>query len=68
MLGGGALSNALMGFVHRTRLRWAVGALVIGFGLWTIAAATLMGRPDASGHAAHSSTRIPTAIDLARGF
>ena len=66
MLTGGALSNTLMGFVNRGRVRWAVGALVIGFGLWTIAAATLMGHADAGGHAAHSSLQAPTPIDLAR--
>jgi hypothetical protein len=43
-----------------------VGALVIGFGLWTIAAATLMGHGGAEGHAAHSSIQLPTPIDLAR--
>jgi sulfite exporter TauE/SafE len=66
MLTGGALSNTLMGFVNRGRVRWAVGALVIGFGLWTIAAATLMGHGGAEGHAAHSSIQLPTPIDLAR--
>jgi len=55
MLSGGALSNALMDFVNRGRVRWAVGALVIGFGLWTIAAATLLGHAGAEGHAAHSA-------------
>jgi sulfite exporter TauE/SafE len=54
MLTGGALSNALMGFVNRGRVRWAVGALVIGFGLWTIAAATLSGHAGVEGHASHS--------------
>jgi len=66
MLTGGALSNSLMGFVNRVRVRWAVGALVIGFGLWTIAAATLMGHAGAEGHAAHSSIQITAPIDLAR--
>ena len=61
MLTGGALSNALMGFVNRGRVRWAVGALVIGFGLWTIAAATLFGHAGAGGHAAHSSIQIPSS-------
>jgi len=54
MLTGGALSNALMGFVNRGRVRWAVGALVIGFGLWTIAAATFLGHAGVEGHASHS--------------
>jgi cbb3-type cytochrome oxidase subunit 1 len=66
MLSGGALSTALMGFVNRARVRWAVGALVIGFGLWTIAAATLMGHGGEKGHAAHSSIQTSIAIDLAR--
>ena len=55
MLTGGALSNALMGLVNRGRVRWAVGALVIGFGLWTIAAATLFGHAGVEVHASHSS-------------
>ncbi|MBW2543465.1 MAG: sulfite exporter TauE/SafE family protein [Deltaproteobacteria bacterium] len=66
MLAAGAFSNTLVGFVNRGRVRWAVGALVIGFGLWTIAAATLMGHAGEGGHAAHSAIQIPTAIDLAR--
>jgi hypothetical protein len=60
MLTGGALSNALMGFVNRGRVRWAVGALVIGFGLWTIAAATLSGHVGVEGHASHSSIQTPS--------
>jgi sulfite exporter TauE/SafE len=66
MLTGGALSSRLLGSVNRGRVRWAVGALVIGFGVWTIAAATLMGHAGAEGHAAHSSIQIETSIDLAR--
>jgi sulfite exporter TauE/SafE len=60
MITGGALSNALMGFVNRGRVRWAVGALVIGFGLWTIAAATLSGHAGVEGHASHSSMQTPS--------
>ena len=45
----------------------AVGALVIGFGVWTIAAATLMGHAGVEGHTAHSSVQITTPIDLTRG-
>jgi sulfite exporter TauE/SafE len=54
MLSGGVFSNALMGFVNCGRVRWVVGALVIVFGLWTIAAATLLGHAGVEGHAAHS--------------
>ena len=67
MLTGGALSNTLLDTVNRGRVRWVAGALVIGFGVWTIAAATLMGHAGTDGHAAHSSIRIPIPIDLARG-
>jgi len=66
MLAGGVLSNTLLGNVNRGRVRWAAGALVIGFGVWTIAAATLMGHAGAEGHAAHSSIQLTTPIDLAR--
>jgi sulfite exporter TauE/SafE len=61
MLTSGALSNALMRFVKRGRVRWAVGAMVIGFGLWTIAAATFSGHAGGDGHASHAS------IDRVRG-
>jgi len=54
MLGGGALSNSLMVSVHRGRVRWAAGALMIGFGLWTIAAAAWMGHLGTEGHAPHA--------------
>jgi sulfite exporter TauE/SafE len=54
MLTGGALSSALMGFVSRRQVRWVVGALVIGFGLWTIAAAALSGHVVDSAHFSHS--------------
>jgi len=60
MLTSGAFSKALMGFANRGRVRWAVGAMVIGFGLWTIAAAALMGHAGAEGHAAHSSAHFST--------
>jgi hypothetical protein len=43
MLTSGAFSHALMAFVARTHVRWVAGAMVIGFGIWTIAAATLLG-------------------------
>jgi len=66
MLTGGALSTALMAAINRQGLRWAAGALVIGFGLWTIAAATLMGHAGTEGHAAHSSIQSPAPIDLVR--
>ncbi len=54
MLGGGALANALTSLVARGRARWAAGALVIGFGLWTIVAAAWMGHVGTEGHAPHS--------------
>lgn len=74
MLTGGALSSALMGFVNRGGVRWVSGAMVIGFGLWTIAAATLLVHADGGGHSAHSSVEtsiqtpisIQTPVDLAR--
>ena len=66
MLTGGALSTALMAAIDRARLRWAAGVLVIGFGLWTIAAATLMGHAGAPGHAAHSSIQSPAPIAVVR--
>jgi len=55
MLASGALSNELMRFVRRGRVRWAAGVMVIGFGLWTIAGATLMGHAGVAGHGIHSS-------------
>jgi len=54
MLTGGALSNALMGLVNRGRVRWAAGAMLIGFGLWTIAAAALMGCAGIEDHASRA--------------
>jgi sulfite exporter TauE/SafE len=55
MLTSGALSNVLMRFVSRGRVRWVVGVLVIGFGLWTIAGATSMGHAGVDGHGSNSS-------------
>jgi sulfite exporter TauE/SafE len=54
MLTGGVLSNALMGLVDRERVRWAAGAMLIGFGLWTIAAAALMGYAGMEDRASHA--------------
>jgi sulfite exporter TauE/SafE len=66
MLTGGALSNALMGLVNRGRMRWAAGAMLIGFGLWTIAAAALMGHAGIEGHASHAISRARPLNSAAR--
>jgi hypothetical protein len=54
MLAGGALSGALLGFSRRARTRRAAGALLVGFGIWTVAAAVLWEHPHGGGHAAHA--------------
>jgi sulfite exporter TauE/SafE len=66
MLTGGALSNALMGLLNRGRMRWAAGAMLIGFGLWTIAAAALMGHAGIGGHASHAISRARPLNSVAR--
>jgi sulfite exporter TauE/SafE len=43
MLAGGVAFDRLMATARRGRVRWALGALVIGFGFWTIGAATFTG-------------------------
>jgi hypothetical protein len=63
MLSGGAISNALAAFVHRGRVRGVAGAMLIGFGIWTIAAALFFAHPEHEGHASHSFTsRAPDSL------
>jgi sulfite exporter TauE/SafE len=54
MLTSGALSTQLMAFVQRGRVRWVAGVVVIGFGIWTLVAATLFAHAGGDGHASHA--------------
>jgi len=67
MLASGALSHELMRFVRGAHVRWAAGVMLIGFGLWTIAGATLMQHAGVDGHGIHSTVHqtVERTVDRA---
>ena len=58
MLAGGVLSSAALRFTTRNRTRTAAGALLVGFGIWTIAAAALWPHAHGTGHVLHARAEL----------